>query len=98
MLGKREKKPFHFWLETFTKRAVTIVLTVSLIDLQLSYILAFMDKPQIAESLSSTVATVIIGTMLGYFLKALFETFFEKREERLRRKEALAQQENTEGG
>lgn len=98
MLGKREKKPFHSWLETFTKRAVTIVLTVSLIDLQLSYILAFMDKPQIAESLSSTVATVIIGTMIGYFLKALFETFFEKREERLRRKETLAQQENMEGG
>lgn len=25
--------------------------------------------------------------MLGYFLKALFETFFEKREERLNRSE-----------
>ena len=27
--------------------------------------------------------------MLGYFLKALFETFFEKREERLRSKEGI---------
>lgn len=96
VLGKREKKPYSKWLATYTKRAVTLILVVCMIDLQLSYILAFMDKTQIAESLSSTIATVIIGVMVGYFGKALFETFFEKREERLRRKEELAQQENTE--
>lgn len=73
------------WLKTFTKKAVTIIMVVSLIDLQLSYILAFLGKEQIAESLSSEIATVIIGVMLGYFMKALFETFFEKREERLTR-------------
>lgn len=73
------------WLKTFTKKAVAIIMVVSLIDLQLSYILAFLGKEQIAESLSSEIATVIIGVMLGYFMKALFETFFEKREERLTR-------------
>ena len=26
---------------------------------------------------------MVIGVMLGYFVKALFETFFEKREKRL---------------
>ena len=82
MKGKRESE-YRQWLATFTKRAVAIILTVSLIDLQLSYILAFMGKEQIAESLSSTIAEVLVGVMLGYFLKALFETFFEKREERL---------------
>ena len=71
------------WLKTFTKKAVAIILAVSLIDLQLSYILAFMGKEQIAESLSSTIADTIIGVMLGYFLKALFETFLEEREKRL---------------
>lgn len=71
------------WLQTFSKKAVAIILAVSVIDLQLSYILAFMGKEQIAESLSSEIASVIIGVMLGYFMKALFETFFEKREERL---------------
>lgn len=96
--GKREKKPFFKWLETYTKRAVTLILTVCMVDLQLSYVLAFMDKPQIAESLSSTIATVIIGVMVGYFGKALFETFFEKREERLRQKEGITQHENIEGG
>lgn len=84
MHGKR-KKTYIEWLSTFTKRAVAIILAVSLIDLQLSYVLAFMGKEQIAETLSSTIADTIIGVMLGYFLKALFETFFEKREERLNR-------------
>lgn len=82
MKGKRQIT-YEKWLTTFTKKAVTIVLTISLIDLQLSYILAFIGKEQIAESLSSTIAEMVIGVMVGYFLKALFETFFEKREERL---------------
>lgn len=83
MLGKRKKKSSKNWLTTFTKKAVVLILSVSLIDLQLSYILAFIGKEQIAESLSSTIATTIIGVMLGYFLKSLFETFFEEREKRL---------------
>lgn len=82
--GKRQA-PYKKWLQTYTKKAVTIILAVSLIDLQLSYILAFIGKEQIAESLSSQIAGTIIGVMMGYFMKALFETFFEKREERLNR-------------
>ena len=78
-------KKYNEWLVTFTKKAVTAILEISLIDLQLSYVLAFMGKEQIAESLSSTIATTIIGVMIGYFAKSLFETFFEEREKRLRR-------------
>lgn len=78
------KNVFEKWLTTYTKWAVTIILVVSLVDMQLSYILAFMGREQIAESLSSDIATTIVVVMLGYFMKALFETFFEKREERLR--------------
>lgn len=82
-------KPKHAykkkWLETYTKKSLTAILFFSILDLQLSYILAFMGKEQIAESLSSTIASTIIGVMIGYFLKSLFETFFEKREERLAR-------------
>lgn len=80
--GKRQV-PYKKWLQTFSKKAVAIILVVSLMDLQLSYVLAFMGKEQIAESLSSEIASVIVGVMVGYFMKALFETFFEKREERL---------------
>lgn len=69
---------------------------VSLIDLQLSYVLAFMGQVQIAESLSSTIATTIVGVMVGYFLKALFETFFEKREERLNKESESVENTNYE--
>lgn len=82
----KEKKQVNItkgWLKTYSKKAVTLILAVCLIDLQLSYLLAFLGKEQIAETLSSQIATVIVGVMLGYFLKALFETFFEKREDRL---------------
>lgn len=89
-----EDKTYKKWLTTFTKRAVAVILVVSLIDLQLSYILAFLGRETIAESLSSEIATTIIGVMLGYFTKALFETFFEKREERLNK--ILDQYENEE--
>lgn len=85
MRGRREVS-YKKWLQTFSKKAVAIILAVSLIDLQLSYVLAFIGKEQIAETLSSTIAEVIVGVMLGYFMKALFETFFEKREERICRK------------
>ena len=88
-ITKRKKRGYKKWLETYTKRAVAVILAVSLIDLQLSYVLAFMGQVQVAESLSSTIASTVVGVMLGYFLKALFETFFEKREERLRSKEGI---------
>lgn len=81
----RRSKYTKRWLKTFTKKSVTIIIAVALIDLQLSYVLAFMGKEQIAETLSSTIADTIIGVMLGYFLKALFETFFEEREKRLKK-------------
>lgn len=82
-MNDKQQKRYNAWLTTFTKKAVAVILIISLIDLQLSYTLAFMGKEQIAESLSSTIADTIIGVMLGYFLKALFETFFEEREKRL---------------
>lgn len=85
------------WLKTFTKKAVAIILVVSLIDLQLSYILAFMGKEQIAEALSSTIAETVIGVMLGYFLKSLFETFFEEREKRLNKTIDMQQSDEVEG-
>lgn len=69
--------------DLYKKKAVAVILGVSLVDLQLSYVLAFMGKEQIAKSLSSTIASTIIGVMLDYFFKALFETFFEEREKRL---------------
>lgn len=69
-MRKRGKQKFR----TFTKRAVKAILFIALLDLQLSYLLAFLGREQIAENLSSDITKVIIGTILGYLAKAFFET------------------------
>ena len=97
MADKRQKK-YKTWLMTFTKIAVTVILGVSLVDLQLSYILAFMGREQIAETLSTTIVEMVVGVMLGYFLKSLFETFFEEREKRLNKQiKSFGDESDTEG-
>ena len=69
------KKSFRdFYLLTFSKKWVSRLMWIAVFDLQLSYLLAFLDKIQIAETLSVTIVTEIIGVMLGYFAKAFFET------------------------
>ena len=71
----RNIRKYQKWLQTYTKKAVTAILVISLVDLQLSYLLAFLGQEQIAETLSSTIATTVIGVMIGYFLKALLNRF-----------------------
>lgn len=83
-----ERKP-----TTFTKRWVSRLLWFGCFWITLSYILAFIGAVQIAESLSSTVATVIVSTILGYLCKAFFET---REEERLKF-EREKTKNNTEG-
>lgn len=65
--------------KTFSKLAVKWILIVALFDLQLSYVLAFLGRDQIAETLSITVVTEIIAVMLGYFLKSFNETREEEK-------------------
>ncbi|MBO7535754.1 MAG: hypothetical protein J6T34_01245 [Bacilli bacterium] len=62
---------------TFSKKWVNRLMWVAIIDLQLSYVLAFLDKVEIAQQLSIAIVTEIISVMLGYFAKA----FLGKREE-----------------
>ena len=66
---------------TFSKQAVKWILITALFDLQLSYLLAFLGREQIAETLSITVVTSVIAVMLGYFMKSYRET---KEEEKVR--------------
>lgn len=61
-------------VNTFTKALVGSIVLVALLDLQLSYILAFLDKVQIAEELSKQVCTTIIGVALVYMIRAYFDT------------------------
>lgn len=70
---------------------VKIVLTVAIVDLQLTYALAFVgvalgrDTIPIAETLSITIVTEIIAVILGYYLKSFFETKEEKKNELIER-------------
>lgn len=67
---KGEKKN----VKTFTKTWVERLMYIAVFDLQLSYLLAFLGREQIAETLSITVVVEIIGVLLGYFAKAFYET------------------------
>lgn len=66
---------------TYTKKLVKWILAISVFDLQLSYLLAFLGRTEIAENLSMTVVTAIIGTVITYCIKSFKET---KEEEKLR--------------
>lgn len=73
------KRPRIF--ETFTKLWVSILMVTAIIDLQLSYILAYLGRDQIAESLSVAVVTEIIGVIGIYIIRAFFDTVSEKKHE-----------------
>ena len=62
---------------------VKAIMYVALIDLQLSYILAFIGREQIAETLSGDICHTIIAIGLGYFLKSFCETREEEKNKRL---------------
>lgn len=66
---------------------------IAVIDIQLSYVLAFMGKEQIAETLSITVVTEIIGIMAVYFAKSFLET---KEQEKVRLEEKETEESENE--
>lgn len=59
---------------TFTKVMVKIILAVAIIDLQFTYVLAFMGKTDTLEETSGKLITEIIGVVLVYCIKSFFET------------------------
>ena len=60
------------WTTTM-KKVVWACLINGILWVWCSYILAALDKVQIAESLSQVAVTEIIGVVLVYALKSLFE-------------------------
>lgn len=78
---------------TYTKKLVKWILAISMIDLQLSYLLAFLGRTEIAENLSMTVVTTIIGTVITYCIKSFKETKEEEKVAYLREKNEVEQEE-----
>lgn len=84
--NEKQKKDFKSLLsrlkfETYTKRLVGIVVIISLIDLQLSYVLAFLGREQIAETLSVQICVTLLGTILVYVIREYFDMKSEKHNE-----------------
>lgn len=59
--------------KTTTKRVVWACLINGILWVWMSYILAYLGRADIAESLSKVAITEIIGVVLIYCLKSLFE-------------------------
>lgn len=57
----------------FTKKIVSFCLINGVLWCWCSYILAYLGRVEIAESLSQTAVTEILGVVLVYCAKALFE-------------------------
>ena len=70
---------------TYSKRIATIVLIVALIDIQLTYVLAFLGK-EIAETLAITLVTEVVAVFGIYCVKAYLGKRNEE-ETRLKEKE-----------
>lgn len=76
----------------FTKMIVMVYSVAFIIWISLSYALAFLDKSEIAQDLSSQVVIVGVAAILGYMLKAFFET---REEEKIRLDRDIYFQEQT---
>ena len=59
-----------------TKQLIWLFSINGILWIWCSYILAFMDKIQIAESLSSNVCTIVIGQMAMYLVTKTVENVF----------------------
>ncbi len=57
----------------FSKRIVWLLLLNSIVWIYLSYILAYLGRVEIAETLSTTIVVQILGVMAIYSIKALLE-------------------------
>lgn len=70
---EKEDKPVRKDFASTMKKIVWLCLFNGILWVWCSYILAALDKVQIAESLSQVAVTEIIGVVLVYALKSLFE-------------------------
>lgn len=64
---------------TFSKKWMSRILFFSLVWISLSYVLAFLDKAEIAQELSVQIVIVIIATFVPYLIKSYFETKEEEK-------------------
>ena len=81
-MEQNEQRPRRY--HTYTKKMMTRIINVALIDMQFPFLLALLGREQIAETLGGIIAAEIVGAFLVYCTKSYFET---KEEQRLRFRE-----------
>lgn len=64
---------------TFTKTWINRLMWLFVIWISLTYVLAFMGRESIVETLSQDVMTGGVVLFAGYMLKAFFETYSEEK-------------------
>lgn len=74
-MNKERPRRYH----TYTKKMMTRIINVALIDMQFPFLLALLGRDQIAETLGGLIVTEIIGVFLVYCAKSYFETKEEQR-------------------
>lgn len=79
----KKKKPNEDYesVKTLTKKWTNRLLWFSCLWISLSYVLAFMDKTQVATDLSIQVVTIIVGTFVPYLIRGFFDTYAMKKQE-----------------
>lgn len=90
-------KPKSSYQNTYTKKMMTRIITVALIDMQFPFLLALIGRQEIAETLGGLIVTEIIGVFLVYCVKSFFETK-ESEKTRLLEMQQENESEDSEGG
>lgn len=68
------KKPRSGRRPTYTKKMMSRIINIALIDMQFPFILALLGKNAIAETLGGIIVSEVIGVFLVYCAKSFFET------------------------
>lgn len=61
------------FLNSYTKLVVLVILINAIAWVWCSYVLAYLGRYEIAESLSQTAISTILGTIISYCAKSLVE-------------------------
>lgn len=68
------KKPKKGNRKTYTKEKLDVIINVALLDMQFPFLLAFIGRENIAETMGGLIVTEIVGVFLVYCVKSFFET------------------------
>lgn len=72
-IAKKIKKVSTKREKEYSKRLLNRIVNSSILMLWATYILAWFDKTEIAETLSKTIVTSVIAVVVGYLAKSVIE-------------------------